>query len=178
MGCQKRPGSWPAGYRMWQFPSSWTGDMCPLHFNKNVLLTNEWKETGKAVCGLNMVGLPHGTEGSVSGPPAVPGRGWRAGRLRLLAEQTPRPLSALSPLCTQGVRPGPAELHFRATKTTMPPSRNCQQHHRAPGFVSIFAEPEGPGRLYDIDLDAPLTSKRRVSGPAGSRLGPLGCARH
>ena len=81
-----------------------------------------------------------------------------------------------SPLCTQGVRPASAELHFRVTKTTMPPARNCQQHHCAQGFVPIFAEPEGPGRLYDIDLDAPLTSKRRVPGPVGSWLGPLGCA--
>lgn len=110
------------------------------------------------------------------GTPAVPlERGWRAGRPHLLAEQTPRPLSALSPLCTQGVRPGSAELHFRVTKTTMSPSRNCQQHHCAQGFVPIFAELEGPGRLYDIDLDVPLTSKR-VPGPVGSSLGPLGCA--
>lgn len=50
----------------------------------------------------------------------------RAGHRRILAEQTHGPPNTLSPLCTQGVRPGSTELHFMVTKTTMPPSRNRQ----------------------------------------------------
>lgn len=109
-------------------------------------------------------------------PQLCPWEGLRAGRLRVLSELTAGPPSALSPLCTQGVRPDSTELHFMVTKTTMPPSRNCQQHGCAQGFVPIFAEPEGLGRLYDIDLDSSLTRESRAPRPAGSLLRPLGRA--
>lgn len=101
--------------------------------------------------------------------PAVPGQqgGWGAGRLSMLAEQTHGPPSTLSPLCTQGVRPDSTELHFMVTKTTMPPSRNCQQHRCAQVFGPIFAELEEPRLLCDIDLDSSsLTRKGAAPRPA------------
>lgn len=94
------------------------------------------------------------------------GGGWGAGSPRILAEQTHGPLSTLSPLCTQGVRPGSTELHFMVTKITMPPSRNCQQRLCAQVFGPIFAEPEEPRLLCDIDLDSSLTRNSGVPMPA------------
>ena len=101
--------------------------------------------------------------------PACPweGGGCRAGNPRILAEQTHGPPSTLSPLCTQGVRPGSMELHFMVTKTTMPPSRNCQQCLCAQVFGPIFAEPEEPRLLCDIDLESSRTRKSGVPpGPS------------
>lgn len=54
------------------------------------------------------------------------------------------------------------------TKTTMPPSRNCQQHRHAQVVGPIFAEPEEPHLLSDIDLDPPLTRKSGGCRPACS----------
>lgn len=101
-------------------------------------------------------------------PPAIPlvAGGWRACCRSILAEQTHRPPSTLSPLCTQGVRPGSTELHFMVTKTTMLPSRNCQQHHHAQVFGPIFAELEEPRLLRDIDLDSSLSRKSGMPRPA------------
>ena len=109
-----------------------------------------------------VLAAPHRRGRVYPAPPVWSWEGLEGRRLRVLAEQTPGPPSALSPLCTQGVWPGSVELHFMVTKTTMPPSRNCQQRRHTQVFVSIFVEPEGPGRLCKVDLDSSLARKIAV----------------
>ena len=121
------------------------------------------KERGKEAYGPDMVlAAPHRRGRVYPAAPVWSWEGLEGRRLRVLAEQTPGPPSALSPLCTQGVWPGSVELHFMVTKTTMPPSRNCQQRRHTQVFVSIFVEPEGPGRLCKVDLDSSLARKIAV----------------
>lgn len=109
----------------------------------------------------------HAGEGGVPAASGLPGRGRVEGRQPSdIGRANRRPPSTLPPLCTQGVRPGSTELHFMVTKTTMPPSRNCQQRLCARVFGPIFAEPTEPRLLRDIDLDLSLTRKSGVPMPA------------